>query len=160
MPHRRFTAFHVVMLLRNGHFSYWGICTVTQATWVDFCVFHCVRRHVHFEARWIYVSFIAEGAFVGFILVVLAPVGLGKRVKRNVSQYTKKYHTKVQINMWRVPNLKKSIVQTCRFESWVKAFSQPGWLHLYGRSPVWILNYEQNHKHVPSMDISVNCAVI
>lgn len=28
---------------------------------------------------------------------------------------------------------------TWRLDSWVKAFSQPGWAHLYGRSPVWIL---------------------
>lgn len=29
---------------------------------------------------------------------------------------------------------------TCRLESCVKAFSQPGWTHLYGLSPVWILH--------------------
>lgn len=42
---------------------------------------------------------------------------------------------------------KKNIFQTCKLESCVKAFSQPGWVHLYGRSPVWILNYEHSHRH-------------
>lgn len=33
---------------------------------------------------------------------------------------------------------------TCKFESCVKDFSQPGWVHLYGRSPVWILSENTN----------------
>lgn len=33
---------------------------------------------------------------------------------------------------------------TCKFDNCVKDFSQPGWVHLYGRSPVWILNENTN----------------
>ncbi len=43
---------------------------------------------------------------------------------------------------------------TWRLDSWVKDFSQPGWEHLYGRSPVWILQNkaEAFHKNVWSKD--------
>lgn len=41
----------------------------------------------------------------------------------------------------------RQLIFTCRLDSWVKAFSHPGWAHLYGRSPVWILKQEKWGKH-------------
>lgn len=45
------------------------------------------------------------------------------------------------------------LLPTCRFESWVKDFSQPGWTHLYGLSPVWILK-THTHMHTQSTAIT------
>lgn len=42
---------------------------------------------------------------------------------------------------------KTKFFHTCKFESCVKDFSQPGWVHLYGRSPVWILNKKHKQTH-------------
>lgn len=78
LPERRFIVFHVEMLFRNGHLSYWGIRTVAETTRVDPRMFDCVCRHVHLQAGWIYISFIAIRALVGLVLVVLTPVRLGK----------------------------------------------------------------------------------
>jgi len=67
------------MLFRNGHLSYWGISAVAETTWVDPGVLDCMCGHVHLQTRCIGVSFIAVGALVGLVFVVLTPVGLGKK---------------------------------------------------------------------------------
>lgn len=38
--------------------------------------------------------------------------------------------------------MRKQLMFTCKLDNCVKAFSHPGWAHLYGRSPVWILKEE------------------
>lgn len=154
-PVRRFTVFHVEMLFRNGHLSYWGVSAVAETTRVDPGVFDSMCGHVHLQACCIYVSFIAVGALVGLVLVVLAPMGLWKMVIEG--KKCKKCHGTVKcsvvkvityVDMYCFCRITK-FFHTCKFESCVKDFSQPGWVHLYGRSPVWILHKNTSeHIHV------------
>lgn len=77
MPERRFIVFHVEMLFRKAHWSYWGIRAVAQITRVDPGVFDRVCGHVHLQTRCINKSFIAVSALKGLVLVVLTSVRLG-----------------------------------------------------------------------------------
>lgn len=92
MPVRRFIVFHVEILFRNGHLSYWGIRAVAETTWVDPGVFDSVCGHVCFQASRIYVTLIAVHALVGLVFVVLAPVGL----RNNITGIKEKKHKKSQ----------------------------------------------------------------
>lgn len=67
------------MLFRNGHLSYWGIRAVAETTRVDPGMFDCMCGHVHLQAGWIYISFIAIRALVRLVLVVLTAVRLEER---------------------------------------------------------------------------------
>lgn len=150
-PVRRFIVLHVVMLFRNGHLSYWSVSAVAETARVDPGVFDSVCGHVHLQACCIYVSFIAVGALVGLILVVLTPVWLGEK-NVIVEKKKKKHKSTVKCFVKQLPkhyiHKRTKLLHTCKFESCVKDFSQPGWVHLYGRSPVWILNKKQKHIHV------------
>lgn len=45
----------------------------------------------------------------------------------------------IEFTLWSPLDTQCGGLFTCRLDSCVKAFSHPGWAHLYGRSPVWIL---------------------
>lgn len=155
MPERRFIVFHVEMLFRNGHLSYWGISAVAETTRVDPRMFDCVCGHVHLQACWIYVSFVAIGALVGLVLIVLTSVGLKKKKVIESKGFTSVLWDRHCMHSLYENETK--LFHTCKLESCVKDFSQPGWIHLYGRSPVWILN--KIHKQTHTCTYNDSCYV-
>lgn len=137
MPERRFIVFHVEILFRNGHLSYWGVSAVAETAWVDPRMFDCVWGHVHLQACCIYVSFIAVGTLIRLVLVVLTPVRLGQKVylKKKKKRFPVMQSVLWDKHWWKcyifsLDKKKTKFCHTCKFESCVKDFSQPGWVHL------------------------------